>query len=163
MHATSVLLRNTDDWQQTAGGRRILHENSGDVGQGVGYTRAAVLKPSVDSVDAGALEKALHEVVKQVCDSVAGSIFSELMDSPVKISPGMVVPAKDDTEISIATVSHDDERYMQVGGGVSEPRAMKGGGGDAWCVWEAVCCGACARAAGVLARALCPLVRGCRL
>ena len=108
-----VLVRRDNEPKLTASGRRILHETADDEDQTSGFTRACILPKSVDRMDSDALESAVLKAIQETCDHVASAVYGDIMATPAKFSPCVVVPAKDETEITMITVSHDDERFVQ--------------------------------------------------
>ena len=97
-------------WAQTPGQRKILHREEGDVQHG-GHTRAAIIyNYNLRYVDEDRLEKKLKEVIAQVC--VQSGLGAPAWAAPLKVVGGTTVDARDDKDISIATVSHDDVNVM---------------------------------------------------
>ena len=99
-------------WAQTHGQRKILHRAEGDLQHG-GYTRAAIIyNYNLRYVDEDQLEKKIKDIVAQVC--AARGVAPPTWALPLKVVGGSTVDAAHDKDISMATVSHDDETVVIV-------------------------------------------------
>ena len=98
-------------WMVTPGGRKMLHRDEGTVMHG-GYALAAVIEnAAIRAVDVEELEIEAKAAVASACR--AQNQAPPTWDIPIKCTPGMVVDAANDKEISVAMLAHDNEYVMQ--------------------------------------------------